>query len=85
MEPSDALAGVNQHSPEGMRVFFDEGQKVLGIAKSWIGGEFYLEGQELSAMFQDKVDFLREGCSSRPAASMKGPTHLPLKNHSAFE
>jgi len=66
MEPLDAFAGVNQHSPEGMGVFFDEGQKVLDINESRIGGEFYLEGQELSAMFQDKVNFLREGCSSRP-------------------
>jgi hypothetical protein len=58
MEPADAFAGVNQHSAEGMGVFFDEGQKVLDITESRIGGEFYLEGQELSAMLQNKVDFL---------------------------
>jgi hypothetical protein len=55
MEPSDAFAGVNQHSAEGIGVFFDEGQKVLDITESRIGGEFYLEGQELLAMLQKGI------------------------------
>jgi hypothetical protein len=55
MEPLDAFAGVNQHSAEGMGVFFVEGQKVLDITESRVGGEFCLEGQELSAMLQEGI------------------------------
>lgn len=58
MKPLKMGTGMDQNATDRFRIFFQKKQQMVNILNARPAGKFHFQGQQLSPLLDDKIDFL---------------------------